>query len=177
MKKYLNVILALGLVALPVIPVALSGCVSTAGGEQGLETLENMSEADYQRLKLYSSLGVKIAANRLVSEGVVSAEELGLAADVLAGVKSTPAQGGAEALLQKLLADAGLTNVEVESLVQIVVFELQARGVFDVLGDDGLVQLTPRTEDFIDTLLDAVRSAASVSQEELTQAQAMGLSK
>jgi len=176
MRKHLGVLLALGLVILPVTGVALSGCVST-GGEQGLETLETMTEADYQRLKLYSTLGVKIAANRLVQEGTVSAADLTLAADLLDSIKSTPAMGGAELLIEDLLADSGLTSTEVEALLQIVVFELQARGVFDNLGIGGLVELSPRTEDFIDSMIDAVRSAGTVSQEELQEAHAMGISE
>lgn len=175
MKKYLSLLIAFGLVALPIAPIALSGCATTPGGEQGLETLENMSEADYNRLKLYSTLGVKIAAHRLVEEGTVSADDLTLAADVLDAVKSTPITGGAELLVEQLLADSGLTSTEIEALIQIVAFELQARGVFDNLDEDGLIRLTPRTEDFVDSLIGAVRSAASVSEEEFAEADAMGI--
>jgi hypothetical protein len=174
MNKYLGVLLALGLVVLPVTGVALSGCVST-GGEQGLETLETMSEADYQRLKLYSTLGVKIAANRLVQEGTVSAEDLTLAADLIESIKSTPVQGGAELLIEDILVDSGLNSTEVEALLQIVVFELQARGLFDNLGAGGLVQLSPRTSDFIDAMVEAVSSAGVVTQQEFEEAHAMGI--
>lgn len=176
MKKYLNVLLVLGLVALPVTGIALSGCVAT-DGEQGLQTLEQMSEIDYRRLKLYSTLGVKIAAHRLVAEGTVSAEDLVTAADLLSSIKSTPILGGAEFLIEELLASGGLDSVEVEALVQIVVFELQARGVFDLLALDGTIVLAPRTEDFIDSLIAAVRSAGVVSAGELEEARSVGITE
>lgn len=166
MKPILRKLMIIGLIALPVVPVALSGCTTTSGGEHGLKRLEEMSESDYQRLKLYSTLGVKIAANRLVQEGVVSAEELQAAATALAAIKTTPVLGGAELFVSDLLANSGLNSTEAEALLQIVVFELRDRGVLDVLNPDGTVQMAPRTQDFVDSLIEAVKSASVVTSEE-----------
>jgi hypothetical protein len=173
MKKLLSIVMVAFLVT---TPLYVSSCIST-GGEQGVETLESMPEADYQRLKLYSTLGVKIAANRLVEEGTVSTEDLEIAADVLDAIKTTPIMGGGQLLVSELLEGSGLTSTEIEALIQIVVFELEARGIFDQLGDGGLINLAPRTEDFVDALIDSLRSAGTVSQEELAEAHAMGISE
>lgn len=174
MKK---ILLVIGLAALPLVPVAISGCTTTQDGEHGLKKLEEMSEADYQRLKLYSTLGVKIAANRLVQEGVVSAEDLTKAVAVLNGIATTPVLSGPTQFLSDLLANSGLTDTEVTALVQIVVFELQARGVLDVLNPDGTVALSPRTKDFVDSLVEAVGSAAVVTTEESENARSLGVAE
>jgi len=176
-RKYLGLLIALGLVALPLAGASISGCTTLPGGEQGLESLEAMSEAEFKRTMLWSSLGVKIAANRLIKEGVVSVDDLETAADLLDAVKTTPVVGGAELFVADLLDDSGLTSVEIEALVELVVFELDARGVFDNLSVLGTVELGERTEEFIDTLIGAVRDAAEVSQEELSEAQSVGITQ
>jgi hypothetical protein len=177
MKLTLRNLLLVGLIAIPVVPIALSGCTTTSEGEHGFKRLEDMSEADYQRLKLYSTLGVKITANRLVQEGVVSAEELQTVATALAAIKTTPITGGAELFISDLLAKSGLTTVESQSLLELVVFELQARGVLSYLNDTGTIALTPRTENFIDALIDAVKTATVVTPEELHAAKAVGVTE
>ena len=174
MKK---ILLVIGLAALPLVPVAISGCTTTQDGEHGLKKLEEMSETDYQRLRLYSTLGVKIAANRLVQEGVVSADDLSKAVTALQAISSTPVLGGAELFVSDLLAKNGLTGVEIESLVELVVFELQARGVLDILGPDGTVALSARTQDFLDALIEAVGSAAVITQEESESARSIGVAE
>lgn len=175
MKLTLRKLLIVGLIALPAVHIALSGCTTTQDGEYGLKRLEEMSESDYQRLKLYSTLGVKIAANRLVQEGIMSVEELQSVANALTAIKSTPVLGGAELFISDLLTNSGLTSVEAQSLVEIVVFELQARGVLSHLNEAGAIALTARTGDFIDGLIEAVRTAAVVTAEELHSAKTVGL--
>lgn len=175
MKLTLRKLLIIGLIALPVVPVALSGCTTTQDGEHGLKRLEEMSQSEYDRLKLYSTLGVKIAANRLVQEGVVSAEELLAAATALEAIKTTPVLGGPELFISDLLTNSGLTSTEAQALLELVVFELRDRGVLDVLNLDGTIQMAPRTSDFVDALIAAVKTAAVVTPEELRSAQAVGL--
>jgi hypothetical protein len=153
-------LIALGLVAIPLTGAALSGCVTLPGGERGLESLETMSEVDFRRFKLYSTLGVKVAAHRLVEEEVVTAADLAAAADVLESLEETPVTGGAELLVEDLLTESGLTSSEVRAILELVVFELQAAGLFDQVGLDGTLELGPRTKELVDALIAAVREVS-----------------
>lgn len=167
MKKLL-VILGL-LLPVAILPAISGGCTTTPEGQQGIQGIEEMSDVDFNRLKLYSSLGVKIAASTLVAEGEVDPNDLDTAADVLEDIKVTPVLGSAELLIQTLLAelDTPLTDESVEALLEIAVFELQAQGILDSLNPDGTLNLTPRTNELIDVLVDALRAAADTPVEEL----------
>jgi hypothetical protein len=85
--------------------------------------------------------------------------------------------GGTELFLNDLLVKSGLTGTESQALLEVVVFELQARGVLSYLNDTGTIALTARTEDFIDALVNAVRTAAVVTSEELKSAKAVGVAE
>lgn len=174
MKKMFGRAALVGLLALPFLFPVVSGCVTTEQGD-GLKTIEDMSDLEFARLKTWSSLTVKLAAHQLVKAGTVDQADLDTAADVLDALQDTSAIGGSTALVQQLLADSGLTSVEIQSLVELVVFELEARGVLDKLADDGTIDLTPRTEELLDALTEALRGASAVTEEEEAEAEAFGI--
>lgn len=150
---------------------AISGCVSTGeDGEQGIEALEGMTDLEFNKWKLYLTLGTKIGANRLLAEGVVTAEELDLTATAIETARDQSIVPGATAIITPALEEAGLTNDEVQLLLLIVEQELMSRGALEWLDPEtGLVAFSPRTKELLTAVADALRSAALLSGTELEQ--------
>jgi len=152
---------------------ALSGCASTDSG-QGIEAIEQMSELDYNRWSLYVQLGVKIGANRLLEEGVVTEDELEITAVALETIRDQDFVPAGSSLVQTALQDVGLTSDEIELLLLIVEQELTARGALDwVNPDTGMVELSDRTEALLTMVADALRSATLVTDTESEQGQVL----
>jgi hypothetical protein len=82
MKKFVPILLMLALFS-----GAISGCMSTSDGEQGIEALEAMTDVEYNKWKLYLQLGTKIGANRLLASETVTEGELELVATTLETVR------------------------------------------------------------------------------------------
>lgn len=165
MKKW---IVPLALIAV-LGTACLSGCASTDGGK-GVQALEQMSELDYNKWKLYIQLGVKIGANRLLAEGSVTAQDLEIAATALETVRDQTGVPGTKSFIQDALKDAGLTNDEVELLLVIVEQELLARGALDWLNPEtGVIEWSPRTKDLFTLVAGSLRSAAIVTEQEVRQ--------
>lgn len=126
---------------------SISGCVTTDEG-QGIESIEAMTEADYQRFMLYLELGVKIAASRALEEGVVTEQELRDTSDALLLIThadTLPVAGGG--IFATALKELGVSNDEVLLILDIVKLELQQRGGMDFVDPvTGEIDLTPRTE-------------------------------
>lgn len=161
MKRLLLVVLLLcGAAA-----IGTQACVTTGDG-QGVEALEAMSETEFAKWKLYIQLGVKIGANRLLEEGVVSADELEIAATAIETVRDQNLQPGATSFIQDALKDNGLTNDEVEFVLLVVEQEILARSGLEFNPDTGLVTLTLRTKDVLTVVAEALRSATLVTDEE-----------
>lgn len=162
MKKFVPILLMLALFS-----GAISGCMSTSDGEQGIEALEAMTDVEYNKWKLYLQLGTKIGANRLLASETVTEGELELVATTLETVRDQSIVPGTTSILTSALDDAGLTNDEVALLVLIVEQELLTRGALEWIDPEtGLVALSPRTKDLLTTIADAFRSATLVSDEE-----------
>ena len=151
---------------------SLSGCASTDGGK-GVQALEQMSELDYNKWKLYIQLGVKIGANRLLQEGTVSVQDLSIAATAIETVRDQTGVPGTKSFIQDALKDAGLTNDEVELLLVIVEQELLARGALDWLNPEtGVVEWSPRTKDLLTLVAGSLRTATTAPQaDEVRQGQ------
>jgi hypothetical protein len=159
------------ILALALMGGAISGCVSTGDGH-GVQAIEQMSELDFSKWKLYLTLGTKIGANRLLAEGAVTAEELEIAATALETLRDQTVVPGATSLIQPALREAGLTNDEVELLLLIVEQELLSRGALEwVNPETGLFELSPRTKDLLTVVAGALRSATSVTSEEVESGQ------
>lgn len=124
-KIWASLLLVCGLMAAP----NLSGCVSTQDGQQGVEFIENMDDVSFDRWQLYVSLTVKIGANRLLEEGIVTADELLLAADVMEAAQAANVPVGAVSLLEPLFIEVGLNNDEMLLVLLIVEQELLSHGV------------------------------------------------
>ncbi len=149
---------------------ALSGCTMLGTGEGGVQAIEEMSELEWSRWKLYIQLGTKIGANRLLAEDLVSEDDLAIAATVLDTLRDQTVVPGATSLIAPALVEAGLTNDEVQLLLLIVEQELLSRGALEWLDPDtGLLALSPRTKELLTLVADALRSASAVSQTELSQ--------
>lgn len=129
---------------------SISGCVTTDEG-QGIESIEAMSEADYQRFMLYLELGVKIAANRALEDGLVTEQELRDTSDALLLIThadALPAAG--TGVFATALKEMGVSNDEVLLILDIVKLELQQRGGMDFIDPvTGEIDLTPRTESLL----------------------------
>lgn len=165
MKKW---IIPLALVA-AVGVASLSGCAGP-GGTQGVQALEEMSDLQFSKWKMYVQLGVKIAANRLLSEGVVSVQDLELAATALETVRDQSGIPGTKTFIQDALKDVGLTNDELELVLVLVEQELLSRGVLDWINPEtGVVEWSPRTKDLLTTVASSLRSAATVTPQEAEQ--------
>jgi hypothetical protein len=144
------------------IPVAMTAtsCTSTSGGQQGVESIEDLSEEEYQRWKLYIDLGVKVGARRLLTEGAVTKKELKTAATAIRAVANGPVQAGTESILRSALEDAGFTNEEAMLIILIAENELKSRGALEgVLNGEGLVTLSPRTKEILNVIADSLEAA------------------
>src|SRR5690348_7731283 len=86
---------------------------STTGGNS-VKPLEQLTELEYSKWKLYIQLGVKIGAHRLLQEGVVNTDQLNVAAGVIDGIQGEPITGGAKSFIIPALHKAGFNNDEVE---------------------------------------------------------------
>jgi hypothetical protein len=139
----------------------LAGC-AIFSGEHGIKSIEEMSDEDFAYTKLLASSAIKIAATRMLDEGVVSPDDVGLAVFVLESITTTPVVGTATELVTDLLRNSGLNSVEIEALLEIVVFRLESRGVLENLSEEGLIVLTPRTQEFLDTLIQALSDSNRV---------------
>lgn len=149
---------------------AISGCLSTGDGEQGIEALESMTDLEFNKLTLYVTLGTKIAANRALAEGAVTEEELDLAATALETVRDSSVVPGATSIITPALEEAGLTNDEVQLLLLIVEQELLSRGALEWLDPaTGLVAFSPRTKSLLTSVADSLRAAALLTEEEAQQ--------
>ena len=166
--------IAVGVLGLVLSAGALTGCASMGEGEQGIEALEQMSDLEYSKWQLYITLGVKIASNRALAEGVVSADELDLAATALETLQVQTIMPGATSLILPALEDVGLTSEEVQLLLLIVEQELLARGALEWLDPQtGLVAISPRTKEMLGVVAGALRSATALSEEEVIEGEAL----
>lgn len=151
---------------------AISGCVATQDGEQGVEALESMTDLEFNKWKLYVTLGTKIGANRLLAEDVTTETELNLAATALETVRDQSVVPGATSLIVPALQEAGLTNDEVQLLLLIVEQELLQRGALDWIDPNtGVVALSPRTKELLTAVADSLRAATNISEKEMQQRQ------
>ena len=158
-------LVALALVGLLMIP-AMSGCITTDNGA-GVQAIEDMSELEFNKWNLYVTLGVKIAANRSLQEGLVTQEELNLAALGLELIGNQPVLDGTTSLIQSSLEDVGLNNDEIMLILLIAEQEILQRGGGDYIDPvTGQLAVSPRTEILLDNIAQALRDAAFISDEE-----------
>lgn len=146
---------------------------STTGGN-GVKPLEQMTELEYSKWKLYIQLGVKIGANRLLQEGIVKHEQLDIAAAAIDGIKGEPIAGGVKSLIVPALHNAGFSNDEVEFILLVAEQELLARGALDWLNPQtNVLELSPRTKEVLTLVANALRTAGVVTPAEQYQAEEM----
>jgi len=152
---------------------SIVSCTSTGNGD-GIKPLEQMTELEYSKWKLYIQLGVKIGANRLIEEGVVTTQQLGIAAAAIDGLRDQAVTGGAKSLIVPALEKAGFKNDEVQFILLIAEQELIARGALDWINPQtNLLELSPRTKEMLGIIADALRSAGTVTPSEQTRASQM----
>lgn len=160
------------LAMLAIMAVGSVSCTTTNGN--GVKPLEQMTELEYSKWKLYIQLGVKIGANRLLQEGIVNTGQLNVAAGAIEAVKGEPVEGGAKSLIVPALRKAGFQNDEVEFILLVAEQELAARGALEWLNPEtNVLELSPRTKEVLDVVAGALRSAGIVTPAEQTQAQEM----
>ena len=139
----------------------------------GIKPLEQMTELEYSKWKVYIQLGVKIGASHLLNKNIVTQEQLNIASTAIAGINQ-PATDGAKSLIIPALRKAGFNNDEVEFIRLIAEQELLARGALDWINPEtGTLELSPRTKEILQIVSDALRTANLVTDVEKTQASAM----
>lgn len=150
--------------------IAIGSCIACQSNGS-IKPLEEMTELEYSKWKLYIQLGVKIGANRLLKEQVVTTGELGTAAAVIDGIKGEPVTGGIKSLIMPALAKAGFQNDEVEFVLLIAEQELLARGALDWINPEtNVLELSPRTVEVLGIISASLRSASVVTEEEASSA-------
>ena len=138
----------------------------TSDGQGGLQTIEQMAETDFNQWKLYIQLGVKIGANRLLQEEVVSREELATAATAIEAVRDQAIIPGATSFIIPALEKAGLTNDEIVLLLLVVEEELKERGALAWIDPlTGTIALSPRTKDLLTIVANALRPTVVFASE------------
>jgi len=147
-------------------------CVNTGGG--GVKQIEEMTELEYSKWKLYIQLGVKIGATRLLQEDLVTHDQLGVVAAIIDGIKGEPIAGGVKSLIVPALRKAGFDNDEVEFILLVVEQELLARGALEWLNPEtNVFELSPRTQEVLTIVANALRTAGVVTPVEQAQATEM----
>jgi len=166
MKKWIG---SLALIAVLAAAPLSGGCVSSGNG-QGVQTIEQMSELDFNKWKLYIQLGVKIGANRALAEGTVTVKELEIAATAIETVRDQSGIPGTQSFIKDALKKAGFKNDEIELLLVIVEQELIARGALGWLNPTtGVVEWSPRTKDLLTLVAGSLRAATTVTEQEVNQ--------
>jgi len=156
-------LLIAGLLSLFIVTASTSGCVSTSDGK-AIVGIEEMSDLEYNKWRLYLQLGVKIGASRLAQEGMVDQAELDLAAGILDALREQNIVTGGESFIQLALVDAGFTNDEVAFLLLVVEQEIIARTSFDPT--TGMVVLSERTKELLQIVANSLRQSTMTSSEE-----------
>ena len=163
MKKYLTTgLLIIGM-------IATNGCLSTTeDGEQAISSVEEMSELEYTRFSQYLYLGTKIGAVRLLDSGELDAATLEVIAGILEGLADEPLLDfGSGFIVDAITEQTDLTNDELMLILLIVEQELLARGGATYLDPEtGELRLTERTEELMDRVASALRSAVNGMTEE-----------
>ena len=167
-KKWITI----GVLAAVLSAGAVSGCLAT--GDGGIQAIEQMSDSDYAKWRLYVTLGVKIGANRLLGEGMVSVDELELIASTLEALRDQSFMQGGQSFILPALREAGLTNDEITLVMLILEQELLEHGALSWIDSDtGLIALSPRTKEVLTDVVVALRSAAVITPAEGKQAMKM----
>lgn len=168
-----NVILIVA-TALMLSMASMTACTSTGNGN-GVKPLEQMTELEYSKWRLYIQLGVKIGASRLLLEEVVTREQLDLAASAIEAIKGEPLQDGAQSLLMSALRNVGFNNDEVEFVLLVAEQELIARGALNWINPvTNALELSPRTLEMLTIIADSLRMAGNVTATERANADAIG---
>lgn len=153
--------------------LTIVGCMST-NGQGAIKPLEQMSDVEYTHWKLYIELGVKIGAHRLLTEKIVTQNQLTMVATVVDAVTTTPLEAGATSLLIPALQKAGFNNDEAMLILMVVDQELMSRGALKWVDPaTGLVSLSPRTKEVLGLVSTALRTANAVTQDEHAAAASM----
>ena len=163
--------LAVGMLAF--LPIVTSSCISTGDG-QSLASLEEMTDVEFSRLQLFVSLGVRVGANRLVTEGVVDPLILNVVADVVEEVAtSTSIVGSVSEVLAARLVGLGLTADEIQLLFLLAEQAIAERGGFTFIDVDGQSLLSERSQSILLTIAAALRQPL-VTAFEFDEAQRLG---
>ena len=158
-----------GVIVLALVGGSISGCATLEDGSQGVVAVEDMTELQFNKWKLYTTLGAKIGAERLLLEGFATEEELGLAAQAIEAViqdSADPLVLSPDGIFGPVLADVGLTNSEIELVILIVEQELLSRGALgQVDPTTGIINMSDRTKELLGALANSLREATTTDEE------------
>lgn len=172
--KRSTIIVGVVLAGLLAATIPSSGCSTFNDGGSIATTLDQMSETEFAKWKLYIHLGVKIGANRLLEEGIVSEEDLLTAAGAIELAIDQPFVAVIDgSFLMPFLAESGLSNDEIELLVLIAEQELLSIIPDLSVGPTGVLALSDRTKEVLVSITDALQEASYVTLKESEAAEEM----
>jgi hypothetical protein len=152
----------------------LPSCIGTP---VALPAIEDMTDSQFADLKLTVQLLAKIGAHRLLVEGVTTPAELQQYASVIEEVRDAEVQLEAQALLKDAADLAGLTNDEVTLILVLIENKLlKHSGLVAWLNSEtGLYEWSPRSQELLTTVADALKTATNVTPEEASKATEMNI--
>lgn len=150
------------------LPIISSACITTEDGK--VIALDSMSQADYDKWRLYVSLGVKIGTNRLVHDGVIDRAKLEQVADRIEETVKNPVLPGTKSLLRPILEDTGLLEDEITLVLLVAENEIIGSGGLN----DYTIVLSPRAKEVYLLIAGALRASEVVTEEELRMSEELG---
>lgn len=167
MRKFL---LALSLM-LPLCG-GIQSCILTPDGG-GFETIENMTEVQFNRWILGLQLTTLLSARTAINNNWTTQEDLNVAASVIDAIKDQPIILVTEQAFREYLMSIGLTNMEATAIVMLIRNELVNAGILSFMDETtGQLLLTPRTEQILTLLADALRNATVIQQTQVNEMEA-----
>lgn len=134
-------------------------CTTTPEGK-GLKAIEQMSDAEYSKWKIYIELIVKVGINKLVDQHVVTTEDLVKVANVIESIEISDIQTGAKSLIKPALEKAGLKNDEIELILLVAEQELISHGALSWTNPEtGMIELSPRTKEILAIIVNVLRNS------------------
>jgi hypothetical protein len=152
--KFLGWLLA-GVLSLGTVMMGTS-CVTLDDGNQGLESVEEMTEDEFIELKVYVQLGLSQALKAINADPA----DLQEAADLVRQVTTTPVDDDVTLFITSALQEAGFQNEELMLALLLVETELLGEVFLDYVNVDGTLKLSERSEELLLLLADELEDAA-----------------
>lgn len=139
----------------------LGSCATTESGN-GLQLIENMSDARFNQVTSYIKIATQFGASKLIEANKISVLTLNQIANELQSIASKPVSDNLAEVF------SGITSKFVSDDMLLLVLrtiegEIQARGGLGVIkASDGTLTLSDRSKAIITAVADGIRSATRI---------------